>query len=462
MSSNGGAKKPAKPAEGDGKKPEDKKDAPDGGSAGDAAADAKPDEPAAPEDDHVELTDDGVLVHSHVHGDAAKEAEEAAAEAGTKGNGGGGAPAVPVVEEPPAGEDASKDPPASDAKKDSQATNVDAPAADNTLHPPPDPQPPRPLSPSSIPVSFSPSALRTTQQSKRPPVHHQVIFDRWYGRQGGETRGILRLREFDAGVEVEGAVCMQAFPSQGFTGLILGTHLIDSLSLPLLGVLTSPLLPPKAMISNSAPSHQLRIHGDHRVVVFAGEAKVEREEVANAVVECIVDFCKRHRIRLLLTVEGLPTTPNAQPGVLRLKESASEEEDGAKLVADLDLDARSKEKAKYLGTDPDFCARMAEEGLEQIDEGVVAGLTGGLLAEALLEPIYLACLLVPATSLFPDTGSAVRALQIIKKFVPALADLDTAPLEAKAKETEEAVVGLVRALQGGLKKEMEAPRGLYG
>ena len=95
-----------------------------------------------------------------------------------------------------------------------------------------------------------------------------------------------------------------------------------------------------------------------------------------------------------------------------------------------------------------------------LTEGIVTGLTGGLLAESLLEPIFLACLLVPCTSLFPDALSSARALALIKKFVEL--DVDTGKLEERAKETEETVMGLVKAVQGGLKKEMGVPKGLYG
>lgn len=95
-------------------------------------------------------------------------------------------------------------------------------------------------------------------------------------------------------------------------------------------------------------------------------------------------------------------------------------------------------------------------------EGVVSGLTGGLLSESLLEPLYLACLLIPCTSLFPDASSALLALSIVKKFVPSLEEVEETKLRERAKETEDAVLGLVKALQGGLQKEMAAPRGLYG
>jgi hypothetical protein len=84
--------------------------------------------------------------------------------------------------------------------------------------------PARPLTPSGIPVSFHSANLRVSSQTNRPPVHRQVIFDQWYPR--AHSSPTVRLREFDSNVDVEGAVCMQAFPSQGFTGLILGLCLV--------------------------------------------------------------------------------------------------------------------------------------------------------------------------------------------------------------------------------------------
>jgi hypothetical protein len=76
----------------------------------------------------------------------------------------------------------------------------------------------------------------------------------------------------------------------------------------------------------------------------------------------------RHRIRLLLNIEGLPvSTPSAKPGELHIKQGEEEDDSGAKkLVADLDLEAVRKEKAKWLGTEPGFCEVMEKEGLDQI------------------------------------------------------------------------------------------------
>jgi len=73
----------------------------------------------------------------------------------------------------------------------------------------------------------------------------------------------------------------------------VGQYLIESLNLPLLGVLTSPLLAPKAIILASEPMHSVRVHGDHRVVVFTSEGKIENEAVSNGIVESIIDYCKR-------------------------------------------------------------------------------------------------------------------------------------------------------------------------
>jgi hypothetical protein len=175
-----------------------------------------PQEPPEPVDSDEELLDDGTYRPVHPH-ESGEENSKEKTEDDDK-DGAGKKTAVDLTVSPDASSGATK----GDAAEGTTGTASD-PATDtkNQLSTPAT-DPKRPVSPTAIPVSFHSANLRVSSQTNRPPVHRQVIFDQWYPRYG---TGSVRLREFDSNVDVEGAVCMQAFPSQGFTGVILGEYL---------------------------------------------------------------------------------------------------------------------------------------------------------------------------------------------------------------------------------------------
>jgi len=242
-----------------------------------------------------------------------------------------------------------------------------------------------------------------------------IVFEKDYGTFG---RGGIKLREF-TGTNVDGSVVVEAFPSNSFTSLLTAGYLRDQLNLPLIGVMTSPEFPPRAIIESSRPVHAVRIYGDERLVVFLCEFKIPTDPLVYHVAQAVLDFCKRHASSLLVTIEGLP-----------MEREQLQQDDADKL--------------RYISTSKKFCNAMVEWGHIPVDEGVIMGVTGTLLSEGALSPTDVCCLLSPTPKGLPDVKSAVRVVQLLDKYLDQF-KVDLGPLEEKALKLQQGISEFLRA-----------------
>jgi len=166
----------------------------------------------------------------------------------------------------------------------------------------------------------------------------------------------LLLREFE-GIDCDGSVLIEGFPSMTLTGVLTVGYLADKLKLPIIGVISSTKFPPKCIIESSQPFHPIRIRGNKNITVVHCEFKIPTNELTAGIANVILDFCQRHRCRMLFTVEGLPLT----------EKPATPEE---------------AKPLRFLTTDVNF-AHIAVNKFkcEAISDGILPGITGLLLAE---------------------------------------------------------------------------------
>lgn len=184
--------------------------------------------------------------------------------------------------------------------------------------------------------------------------------------------GSITLYEFEAAAGVRGApALLQSFPSVSFTSIITTGFILEQLDLPLIGVMASPLLPPRCVVEHGVPAHAIRLYGDHRFVCCQCEYKLPNADISHHIVEALLAFAARYHIPMLLSTEGIPSET---PG------------DHLK-------------KVQYLTTSPEFGAAMKKRlytlvGLRlaalltaaQVRQGVIAGLTGLILVRRLCLP----------------------------------------------------------------------------
>jgi len=232
---------------------------------------------------------------------------------------------------------------------------------------------------------------------------------------GDQLVNQVRLREFKD-IDIDGAVILTGFPSTSLASILAAGYLREQLKLPLVGILSSVGFPTRCIIEKGIPSHSVRIFGDKRLVVILCEFKIPSNELTNTLSYAILDFAERHKASMVLTVEGLPVSDESQT------------------------------KLSFISTDKDFSNTLILDGHTPLEEAVVGGVTGALLAEGVLSASTdVSCLLTPTAGSLPDAASAVTVVKVVADYVAGLGheiNVDTAPLESKAGELQSTIKNL--------------------
>jgi len=238
----------------------------------------------------------------------------------------------------------------------------------------------------------------------------EVAFSKTFGDSLSNT---IVLKEF-SDIDVEGAVVVTGFPSTSLASILTGGYLREQLKLPLIGVISSPAFPPRCIIERGVPSHSVRIFGDQRLVVILCEFKIPTNELINSLTSALLDFAERHKSPMIFTVEGMP---------------ASEE---------------GEKHLHFISTDKDLSDQLIQADHSPLDEAVVGGVTGALLAEGvLMSTTHVSCLLTPTQSNFPEVSTAVIVVNVVVDYVNSIGKhkltVDTKPLENKASELHDTI-----------------------
>jgi uncharacterized protein len=150
-----------------------------------------------------------------------------------------------------------------------------------------------------------------------------------------------------------------------------------------LGTVLNAEFPAVALIHNEVPKHPVRVYQGDGVGVFTSEIQFKNEQdimFASTVLEW---FTKGGFDRLII-IDGLVDTGNVASGQL--------------------FGVGSSESARR---------RLRDAGIEPIQQGIVAGITGFLLGEGDRLGIDVTALLAEASSLYPDARAAALAVEAI-------------------------------------------------
>jgi len=113
--------------------------------------------------------------------------------------------------------------------------------------------------------------------------------------------------EYDDCHKINDCVIVDGLPSSKFlTAVVVAGYLADQLHLPMIAEIRSRKFPLMCIIEKSNPLSAMRIVGNESVVVLMSEFKVADPELAEDVVDAVLDFALRHRARHIYTVEGMP------------------------------------------------------------------------------------------------------------------------------------------------------------
>ena len=183
------------------------------------------------------------------------------------------------------------------------------------------------------------------------------------------------------------AVC--GFSTVGSVGVIATSHLISSLQLSPMGTVLHPRFPAVALIHDSVPKHPVRVYQGDGIGVFTSEIQFTSEHdvyFANTVLEW---FTKGGFDRLIV-IDGVVSNE------LGIKE-------------DSELWGVS---SKSVGRD-----RLDNSSIQRIQQGVVTGIAGYLIAEGERRGLDVTALLAECNPMYPDARAAIIAVEGLSELV---------------------------------------------
>jgi len=225
----------------------------------------------------------------------------------------------------------------------------------------------------------------------------------------------ITVHEYEK-LDLKGAMAVIGFPSVGLVSSIAANFMVKTMEMKRGASLISEEFPPYAFIHNGQASPPVRIYVGERKCGNSGE-QCEKIIVITAefmpspglikpVVDTLLEWCRSKGVNIIITLEGI-----------NMGEDSSEN------------------KTLCVATGSQCKSMVTKYNLDEMNEGMVSGISGVLLYEAERLGSDVICLLGPARTDYPDARGAAGLLEIIGDMFPEL-KLDPGPLYDEAEQIE--------------------------
>jgi predicted ATP-grasp superfamily ATP-dependent carboligase len=282
--------------------------------------------------------------------------------------------------------------------------------------------------------------------------------------------GDIILREFDTINTCNGATLLEGFPCEGLTSLIAANHVIKQLNLPPVGDVISRKFIPICFVKDGVPTNGVRIHGNDKICVFVSEFDLDEPDLLNDITTAILDFSKRHNIKHIISVDGIPKDPTKRITpeekfkiqLERAEEDSFEEVDEESMFdADDEVPSSPEDLLKlllpeneevqkkiwFLTNDQSMGEKLSKMGHTPVVEMQKRGVTGGLLAAAPFSDISISCLFAPLNKhLQIGIKAAIVLLGCLQNLLGDEKIIDMSELVKTAKSIDEQIHKEVRKM----------------
>ena len=210
-------------------------------------------------------------------------------------------------------------------------------------------------------------------------------------------------------VELKGGTVVESFPTVGMVSSIACTYLISTLKMDQVCAVDHEEFPPLSMVYAKKPKFPARVyaHDEKKLAAFLCEVPIPGR-VHRRVARCLLDWAKEHECRRIVSLEGLP-----------LPEGGSKDDIQVWGVGSTDSAREDLERA----------------GINQLESGMISGVSGILLNEGRWEKFDTIALLAEARADLPDALAAARLVRAVDNLLPEI-EIDLEPLLTEAKELE--------------------------
>ena len=220
------------------------------------------------------------------------------------------------------------------------------------------------------------------------------------------------------------------FPSPGIIGPIIARQMIESLQLEEIGFFKSNILSPVTIFADNVLKHPYLLYANKEgtLLLITIEYPVPQEGYL-VVAEGLINWIEKHvDAKTIICLDGIPVNLKPEKPVV--------------------ITAAEKEVVEEL----------KKYGAELYDHGVVLGLSGAFMSEALLREIVGIVLMTPATSEIPDPEAAINLINVINDYYNI--EIATAPLIEQAAKIKEQLA-LIAEKQQSIQQPLVPPPRKY-
>jgi uncharacterized protein len=212
-------------------------------------------------------------------------------------------------------------------------------------------------------------------------------------------------------------IVIEAFPSKGFVSTIAAKYMIDELDMEVVGHLKSDRVQSIAVIHNSKPMYPIRIYVKNDLIVVFSEVNIPFDRVSefsDVLSRWFADI-KPRQVILLAGIAGKST---------------------------------DKEHEIFgITTDPELKKKLKKIDVEEIDEGLLTGVSSDLLLNCIEKKIPVVSLMAE-TRYTPDPLGAASMLEILNELLDQ--DIDTKKLIDKGEEIESMFEEISKQMRKGI------------
>jgi len=216
-------------------------------------------------------------------------------------------------------------------------------------------------------------------------------------------------------VNLRGGTVVEAFPTVGMVSSIAATYMISVLKMDQVCALDSDEFPALSMVYARKPKFPARVYSydAKKLATFLCEVPLP-QRIHRQVARKLLGWATAHQCKRIISLEGLPLA---------------------------DEDAHDEPQVYGVGSTDEARADLDKAKIEQLESGMISGVSGVLLNEGRWAKFDIIALLAEAHPNFPDALSAAKLVKAVDDLLPDV-EIDLKPLLTQAKELQEQMESL--------------------
>ena len=183
------------------------------------------------------------------------------------------------------------------------------------------------------------------------------------------------------------AIC--GFSTVGSVGVITTSHLISALGLDAMGTVPHPHFPAIALIHDAVPKHPVRVYQGEGLGVFTSEIQFPNEKDIYFG-ETVLEWFTKGGFDRLIVVDG---------------------------VISNELGIKEEGELWGVSSTQEGRDQLDKAGIRRIQQGIVSGIAGYLIAEGERRGLEVSALLAECNPMYPDARAALIAVEGVSELI---------------------------------------------